>query len=408
MLVPIIVLVVGVLMIWAECREPGRHWPRVKGWWGRALLFNVFQAAVVYGFGIWWESSMPDTHLWSMDGLGTLGATLVGYLVMTFIYYWWHRARHEVHFLWRWFHQLHHSPQRLEVVTSFYKHPFEVVANAVLSAIVMYCVMGLSAEAVAGVALLAGLAELFYHWNIKTPHWLGYIIQRPESHCAHHEEGLHHRNYADLPIWDMLFGTFHNPETFEGKCGFGDKEHDVQTMLRGADVYDPAPVPYRWRLNALAVIGLAGMAGTALGSPAIQAIAAATASSPAPKVFTTQGGMESFSTKFLLVWTDQDGQHEMPLDYDNYGKLDGPYNRRNVYGAVLAAAPMLIANPHLKPMFDDVSVFGLCPENGAPILRELGVDVSTIDSVSIQYFPLPGMLETLPRIVKIDCDGGQK
>jgi sterol desaturase/sphingolipid hydroxylase (fatty acid hydroxylase superfamily) len=37
------------------------------------------------------------------------------------------------------------------------------------------------------------------------------LIPLPESHCLHCEYGIHGRNYGDLPIWDMIFGTFHNP-----------------------------------------------------------------------------------------------------------------------------------------------------------------------------------------------------
>jgi sterol desaturase/sphingolipid hydroxylase (fatty acid hydroxylase superfamily) len=80
--------------------------------------------------------------------------------------------------------------------------------------------------------------ELFYHWNIKTPRWVGYLIQRPESHCIHHQFGLHAFNYSDLPIWDILFGTFKNPTHFEGKCGLGEEnELKVKEMLLGVDVY---------------------------------------------------------------------------------------------------------------------------------------------------------------------------
>nr|MCH9764589.1 sterol desaturase family protein [Alphaproteobacteria bacterium] len=85
---------------------------------------------------------------------------------------------------------------------------------------------------------LTGLAELFYHWNIKTPYWLGFVVQRPESHCVHHQMGWHAQNYSDLPIWDMLFGTFHNPRTFDRSCGFeGNKELQLGEMLLGEDMH---------------------------------------------------------------------------------------------------------------------------------------------------------------------------
>ena len=113
------------------------------------------------------------------------------------------------------------QPARIEIITSFYKHPLEVLANGVLSSAILYLVVGLSPDAAAAVVTLTGLAELVYHWNVSTPHWLGYLFQRPESHCVHHQEGVHPYNYADLPLWDMLFGTFRNPPRWEGRCGLG-------------------------------------------------------------------------------------------------------------------------------------------------------------------------------------------
>jgi sterol desaturase/sphingolipid hydroxylase (fatty acid hydroxylase superfamily) len=240
--VPVIVLAFGLAMLGAERWAPGRHWPAVRGWWPRALAANVFQAGVVLVAGRAWDGWLLQHRPWSADALGTAGGAALGYLAVTFLYYWWHRWRHESSFLWRWFHQLHHSPQRIEVVTSFYKHPAELIANGLLSSAILYALVGLGAAAATWAVLLTGVAELFYHWNVRTPHWLGYLIQRPESHCVHHQEGLHAYNYADLPLWDMLFGTFHNPRAWSERCGFGaPQESRVAEMLRGIDVNAARP-----------------------------------------------------------------------------------------------------------------------------------------------------------------------
>ena len=67
-------------------------------------------------------------------------------------------------------------------------------------------------------ALWVGLFEFWEHTNVPTPHWLGYIIVRPEMHRIHHERNRHENNYG-LPIWDILFGTYENSSrTVE--CGF--------------------------------------------------------------------------------------------------------------------------------------------------------------------------------------------
>ena len=238
MYIVLLVLAVAVGMMVIERVFPGRRWPRVAGWWPRALLLNGVQVGSVFLAGHTWDHWMPGKSLWSSAGLGTGGGALVGYLAITFVYYWWHRWRHEINWLWRWFHQVHHSPQRIEIITSFYKHPLEIVGNGILSSAILYLVVGVTPQAGALAVLLTGLAELVYHWNVSTPYWLGFLFQRPESHCVHHQENLHHYNYADLPLWDMLFGTFHNPRAFRQTCGFGpERERRLGAMLCGVDVY---------------------------------------------------------------------------------------------------------------------------------------------------------------------------
>ena len=236
-MIPLLVLATAVLLIAVETLGRGRKWPGVRGWWARAIALNGVQVGVAFLGSTTWDTWMEGLRPFDADGLGTFGGAAVGYVAITFVYYWWHRARHASPFLWRWFHQVHHSPQRIEILTSFYKHPFEILANGLLSSAILYFLVGLGPEAAALAILATGLAELFYHWNTRTPHWVGYLIQRPESHCVHHEEGLHHFNYGDLPLWDMLFGTFRNPREWNARCGVGSEaEHRLGEMLRGVEV----------------------------------------------------------------------------------------------------------------------------------------------------------------------------
>ena len=239
-IIPLIVLGAGLTMLACELARPGRTWPKVTGWWLRAVMLNGIQVAMVFVAGVAWDGWMVRHRPWSADGLGVAGGAVLGYLAITFVYYWWHRWRHQSDFLWRWFHQVHHSPQRIEVITSFYKHPFELVVNGVLSSAIVYLLVGLRPQAAACAVLLSALAELFYHWNVSTPYWVGYLVQRPESHCVHHQEGLHSYNYGDLPLWDMLFGTFRNPRRWQARCGFGpERELRLLEMLAGKDVHQP-------------------------------------------------------------------------------------------------------------------------------------------------------------------------
>lgn len=243
----IILVSLCFLPMWlAERVWPGRRWPVRPLWIVRALAFNSAQVLVVVLGTLTWDRLLPGLTLWSIADAGLFGGALMGYLAITFVYYWWHRARHQLPFLWRMLHQVHHSPQRLELLTAFYKHPFEIVTNGVLSAAILYLLVG-ATPAQAGIAvLMTGVAELFYHWNIKTPYWLGFIIQRPESHCVHHARGAHTYNFSDLPAWDMLFGTFRNPREAEFNCGFGgNRELRLGSLMLGRSVNDGGRVDAR-------------------------------------------------------------------------------------------------------------------------------------------------------------------
>ncbi len=229
----IIIFAAGMLFI-CERISPASKLANVKGWWLRAVLLNCVQASISFLAAQTWDKWLPHLSIFELDIENNYLAAAIGYILITFIYYWWHRARHEIPLLWRWMHQVHHSASRLEVVTSFYKHPFEIFANGLLSSFILYSLLSLPAQAAALAVTLTGLAELFYHCNIKTPYWLGFLFQRPESHRVHHQRGLHKYNYSDLPLWDILFGTFHNPRVSPKLVGYsGQKERQLLRMLFG-------------------------------------------------------------------------------------------------------------------------------------------------------------------------------
>ncbi len=233
------VFVIGMVAILWERRRPGWKLARIEGWAPRALVANAVQLGVVLLAGVTWDRWMQGAGVIHLGrSVGPLAGGAITYAASTLVYYAWHRARHAVPLLWRGFHQLHHSAQRIEVITSFYKHPLEQAANTVLSAIIAFALFGLTPAGASVYTLLSAVAEIVYHANVRTPRWLGWFFQRPEMHRVHHERGRHAGNYADLPLWDMMFGTYVNPPTFDRECGFAEeKERQVGAMLRFVDVH---------------------------------------------------------------------------------------------------------------------------------------------------------------------------
>ena len=222
-----------------ERMVPGWRLPRVRGWWWRVLAINGVQLGVVMIAGLSWERWLSGASVFALSQhVGPAAGGLIAYFIATFVFYWWHRARHESPLLWRLFHQIHHSPQRLEVITSFYKHPVEMVVNSIIGSLLVYALLGLSPEAGAVYTLCTALGEFFYHTNVTTPRWVGWFFQRPEMHRIHHQHDRHRNNYGDITWWDMLFGTFENPKQFTHRCGFDDaREQRLPEMLAWRDVH---------------------------------------------------------------------------------------------------------------------------------------------------------------------------
>jgi sterol desaturase/sphingolipid hydroxylase (fatty acid hydroxylase superfamily) len=237
----ILIIAIGITFIIAERLFPDRVLPTVKGWWSRVVIVNIIQFGIVV-LGMYTWDRWFQTHQWYLfEGLPNYVLGFIGYLGITFVFYWWHRWRHDSNVLWLLFHQLHHSPSRIETITSFYKHPFEILVNSLLMGAITYLLFGLNVEAVAWSVLYSSVGEFVYHMNMKTPHWLGYFFQRPEMHRIHHKEGVHYNNFSDLPLWDMLFGTYENPKVDpKAPCGFAeDREEKFNRMLLFKNVNRP-------------------------------------------------------------------------------------------------------------------------------------------------------------------------
>jgi len=234
-----IILISFVVCFLLERLFPGWKLPKVRTWPIRVITINLVQLGVVTLAGFTWERWLSSTSLFHLSNiLGPVPGGLFAYFIATFVFYWWHRWRHRVDLLWRAFHQIHHSPQRIEVITSFYKHPGEMVVNSIIGSLLVYALLGLSPAAGAIYTVCTALGEFFYHTSVRTPRWLGYFFQRPEMHRIHHRYNRHRNNYGDIVWWDMLFGTYENPAEFKDTCGFDDaKEQQLFRMLAYGDVH---------------------------------------------------------------------------------------------------------------------------------------------------------------------------
>ena len=237
-LVGVLPPVIYVLFLVAERLWPARPLPRVRGWFWKGLVFFALGGVLMSSLPPLWGGWAGTHRLLNLDSLGIGWGALVGIVATDFFVYWFHRLRH-VKPLWR-MHQMHHSAERLDVAGAFYFHPLDVVMTAFVTTFLARVVVGVSAPAAVLVGFFGFLVAVFTHANLRTPRWIGFIVQRPESHSVHHQRGVHAFNYGGLALWDAVFGTYRNPVTFTGELGFWDgASKQMGPMLAGLDVTEP-------------------------------------------------------------------------------------------------------------------------------------------------------------------------
>lgn len=209
----------GALIAW-EAFAPARKLPSVRGWIARGLgSFAVYFYLSSY-LPLLWDRYLEPYQLLDLSALGTLGGAIIGVLLYELGVYVWHRSMHRFDALWRGFHQMHHSAERVDTFGAFYFSPMDMIGWTALWSLCLVLLVGITPAAATATFLATAFLGIFQHTNIRTPRWLGYVVQRPESHSVHHQKGLHYFNFSDLPLWDLVFGTFRNPQKYSEEQGF--------------------------------------------------------------------------------------------------------------------------------------------------------------------------------------------
>ncbi len=159
-----------------------------------------------------WKIPAPS-NLW---GYGLAG--LLYFLATDFFYYWFHRAQHQIPFLWEQ-HKFHHSDTALNVTSTQRVHWLEeplVVIGVAMPIGILFQFEGLELGILAFIELLW---LQFIHMNLRLElGGVGRLLVGPQYHRIHHSFLPEHidRNFAVFfPIWDMAFGTYVTPRRHE-------------------------------------------------------------------------------------------------------------------------------------------------------------------------------------------------
>lgn len=149
-----------------------------------------------------------------------------------FVAYGIHYFQHKIPFLWE-FHKVHHSLEVMHPLSNYREHPIDNIVYAVGTGLAYGTFMGgayLLFGYVPSMPQVLGVPLLMFAFNIlgynlrhshvwlRWPGKLSMMFASPAHHHIHHSCHPEHidKNFAFIfPFWDVLFSTYHLPETNE-------------------------------------------------------------------------------------------------------------------------------------------------------------------------------------------------
>jgi sterol desaturase/sphingolipid hydroxylase (fatty acid hydroxylase superfamily) len=162
---------------------------------------------IVVPITVWAEQFTTGLRPGWLSGWGGLALDLV---LLDFWIYWWHRANHEIPFLWR-FHQVHHFDELLDSTTALRFHFGEVVLSALVRAVVIIG-FDIPLSSVLLFEALVLISTIFHHSDARLPPGLEQALSRviitPSIHWVHHHalRADTDSNYGTIfSFWDPLF-----------------------------------------------------------------------------------------------------------------------------------------------------------------------------------------------------------
>lgn len=174
-------------------------------------------------------------HAVGLPGWVHFGAAFLLFDLWT---YWWHRANHRIHFLWR-FHRMHHSDPAMDVSTATRFHPGEIVISSLLR-LALIPLIGMTIGVVVFYDMVLLAMTQFHHANLALPARLDRLIRcyivSPDMHKVHHSRLRVETdsNYSSvLSVWDRLFRSYRERDRREIRFGLDNFSSKDDQSLRG-------------------------------------------------------------------------------------------------------------------------------------------------------------------------------
>jgi len=211
--IPVFFLLIGV-ELWIERRERRRLY-RLNDSINDLACGTIQQVVGVFGKTAMFAGYILVFERFALFEIDptSVGAWLGAFLGVDFLYYWFHRASHEINFLWA-AHIVHHQSEEYNLSVALRQSALQQFLSAPFY--LPLALVGIPPK----LFLAADAADTLYQFWIhtRTIGRLGFLesfLNTPSHHRVHHgsNEKYIDRNHAGtLIVWDKLFGTFQEEE----------------------------------------------------------------------------------------------------------------------------------------------------------------------------------------------------
>lgn len=163
----------------------------------KTLAVGLFY--VCYNLSPWQSVFEPSVAAW-----------LLLFVLDDFIYYWFHRANHEIRLFWAG-HEAHHSARLMNFGTALRQGVGERLHKYWFW--IPLPLLGFDPGMVLTMIAFNLIYQFWVHTETVTrlPVWVEFIFNTPSHHRVHHASNIRYldQNHGGvLIIWDRLFGTF--------------------------------------------------------------------------------------------------------------------------------------------------------------------------------------------------------
>jgi len=232
---PIILLMIFVEVLVASARNISAYKTNDSLGTLGLLTGNILMAVSIKGFTLAFHLFLYEFRVFDLVSLFPIWILwLMTFVLIDFIFYFYHRISHRSRFLWA-IHMSHHSSEEMNFVVAYRQAWLGPISKVPFFMILP--IIGLDPTMIAVAGVLSTLWGIVGHTQIINK--LGpfeWIFNTPSHHRVHHGSNAQYidRNYGNLLIiWDRFFGTF-EPEIEPVKYG----------LVKNVNTFNPIKITF--------------------------------------------------------------------------------------------------------------------------------------------------------------------